>query len=245
MRDVVKKFNGLGVPIRYTFTNPMLEKEHLSDEYCNFCLQIADNGMNEVTVFSPLLEEYIRKNYPSYKIVSSTCKELRTIEEVNAELEKDYKMVVLDYNWNNRFEELDKIKPEYRDRCEILVNAACIPDCKRRGEHYRTIGLNSINCCNAMKNHTTYEPIPFECKYGSDNVIFTIQDYSTYVKPDDVYGKYAEMGFKHFKIEGRTGPIFGNMESYLHYMAPPETRDETRLALLFRMEDNGVVAVRR
>lgn len=52
-------------------------------------------------VVSPILEAYIRKNYPGFTINSSTCKEIRGIEGVNEELKKDYGLVVLDYNLNN------------------------------------------------------------------------------------------------------------------------------------------------
>ena len=140
VRNVVKNINAKGIPIRYTYTNMLLNEEDCRDPYCNFCMQVADNGMNGVIVFSPVLERYIRENYPGYRLNSSTCKEIRDIRLVNEELKKDYHLVVLDYNFNNRFEELDKI--EDKERCEILVNAVCIPDCPRRGEHYKNIARN-------------------------------------------------------------------------------------------------------
>ena len=95
---VIQQFNARGIPLRFTFTNPLLKKEHLSDEFCNKVLKMADNGMNEVIVFSPLLEEYIRKHYPRYRLTSSTCKQITDENELKAELEKDYSLVVLDYN---------------------------------------------------------------------------------------------------------------------------------------------------
>ena len=107
--------------MRYTYTNMFLDEEDLKDPYCNFCMKAADNGKNGVLVVSPLLEKYIRRNYPGFKVNSSTCKEIRDIGAVNEELKKDYHLVVLDYNFNNRFDELAKI--EDRSRCEILVNA--------------------------------------------------------------------------------------------------------------------------
>lgn len=140
VQNVVKNINAQGVPVRYTYTNMLLTYEDLSDPYCNFCMQVADNGMNEVMVFSPVLEKYIRDKYPGYKLNSSTCKEIRDIAQVNEELEKDYYLVVLDYNFNNRFEELAGIRD--KARCEILVNPVCTPDCPRRGEHYRNVARN-------------------------------------------------------------------------------------------------------
>ena len=58
IRGVIAAINGKGIPIRYTYTNPLLTEADLSDEYCNFCMQAADNGMNEVIVVSDILEEY-------------------------------------------------------------------------------------------------------------------------------------------------------------------------------------------
>ena len=72
------RFNSLGVPCRLTLTNPLLTREHLNDPVCNRVLDIADNGMNEAIVFSPLLEEHIRKRHPNMKIISSTCKQKRS-----------------------------------------------------------------------------------------------------------------------------------------------------------------------
>mgnify|MGYP003310897220 CR=1 FL=1 len=90
-------------------------------------MQAADNGMNEVMIMSPILEEYLREKYPSYKFNSSTCKEIKDIDGILSELEKDYYMVVLDYNMNDRFDLLEQIPMEHRHRVELLVNTLCIP----------------------------------------------------------------------------------------------------------------------
>ena len=90
IQSAVKSINDKGVSVRYTYTNMFLDEEDLRDPYCNFCMKTADNGKNEVLVVSPLLEEYVRRNYPGFKINSSTCKEIRDIDEVNEELKKDY-----------------------------------------------------------------------------------------------------------------------------------------------------------
>ena len=81
VKGVIKAYNSRGIPLRFTFTNPMLEKKHLSDEFCNMVMHLADNGMNECIVMSPILEDYIRKNYPNYKLTSSTCKRITDPEK--------------------------------------------------------------------------------------------------------------------------------------------------------------------
>lgn len=137
VRHAVKRINDLGIPVRYTYTNPIIYEEDLADPWCNFCMQVADNGMNEVMIFSPVLEQYIREKYPSYKINSSTCKEIKNIDKLNEELEKDYYLVVLDQNLNRDFDFMDKI--EDKARIELLVNSCCGPNCTMRAEHYNTL----------------------------------------------------------------------------------------------------------
>ncbi|MGN1105218.1 MAG: hypothetical protein ACI4RH_01105, partial [Huintestinicola sp.] len=130
------RFNAMGIPCRLTFTNPLITEKELADPVCNRVLDLADNGLNEVIVFSPLLEEHIRKNHPRMKITSSTCKQITDVSELKNELSKDYSLVVLDYNFNNNFDVLEKLP--HKDKAELLINPCCDPHCKRRGEHYRS-----------------------------------------------------------------------------------------------------------
>lgn len=245
IRNVIKNINGQGVAVRYTYTNMLLNEEDLKDPYCNFCLKAADNGMNGVIVFSPLLEAYVRQNYPGYKIISSTCKEIRDIEQVNEELKKDYDLVVLDYNFNNQFQDLEKITD--KGRCEILVNAVCIPNCPRRGEHYRNVAKNqSILLKN--RNLPKDKQIPLEhwwCEYGEHNCIHTIQEYRTYISPEDIWEKYVPMGFYNFKIEGRTANLFSLIETYCHYLIKPEYQGQTRILLLNNLTASKVISIHR
>lgn len=230
---ILKEFNDRGIPLRFTFTNPAIDESHLGDKACNEIMELANNGLNEVIVMSPILEEYIRKNYPNYKITSSTCKQIRDMNDLNAELEKDYNLVVIDYNWNNKFDELALIKD--KGRCEILVNACCQPECQRRGDHYSTIGKHQIKVCTlaqtlGMGNENVVQE-PFECKYmGYD--IYEINKFRTHISPDDIETKYAPLGFKQFKLEGRTIGDINMLEMYVYYFAKPEFERRVRLDLL-------------
>lgn len=227
------RFNSLGIPCRFTFTNPVLTEEHLKDIPCNAVLDIADNGINEVIVFSKLLEDHIRKTHPNMKITSSTCKQLRTVEEVNAELEKDYKLVVLDYNFNNDFDKLSRI--DHKEKCEILVNAVCVPNCPRRGEHYRYIGQYQIDHCNyeeLMKIKAGKGKInEWQCPHMHNNA-YTRRSSPLNITPEDIYGKYVPMGFVNFKLEGRGGSFADLIEQYVYYLAKPEYKDAVRYNLM-------------
>jgi len=231
MKEIIRQFNQRGIPIRFTFSNPHIREEHLNDSYCNMCLKIANNGMNEVIVVSPVLEAYIREKYPEFKIISSTCKQIRDLDTLKKELEQDYSLVVLDYNWNNRFEKLEEIPS--KERCELLINPCCIPNCPRRKEHYDYIGRYHIALSEHLKKHPNrpFEYEPFYCEHITPYFYQTTK-HRTHITPKDIYEKYVPMGFRNFKIEGRSLPYFSVLESYIYYLVKPEYKDEARLFML-------------
>ena len=245
IRTVIKNVNDKGIPIRYTFTNPLLNEHDTEDAFCNFCMEAANNGMNEVMVFSPILEAYLREKYPNFAYNSSTCKEIKDIDELNAEIDKPYKYVVLDYNLNNRWDLLDKV--EHKEKLEVLVNTLCEPGCKRRGEHYRQIAKDQRT---VLLNRTLPKDkqIPIKhwhCDYGEYNCVHTIQDYPTFISPEAIWEKYVPAGINNFKIEGRTANLFSLIDTYCFFMLKPEKAGEARLLLLRNLERAKVVTVSR
>lgn len=252
IKQVIKEFNDRGIPLRFTFTNPILEKKHVHDEFCNMIMHLADNGMNEVIVASPILEEYIRKNYPNYKITSSTCKRITDPEKMYEEVGKDYHIVVIDYDLNNKFDILEKI-PD-KKKCELLVNACCNPGCKLRSDHYRMIGAETLAYADHVRKNpnagSSFTIPPKYAEYLKDEIaeckcmnraVFEIKDLSTHISPEAIWEKYVPMGFEQFKIEGRSIELFNLVEHYMYYMIKPECRDEARLLFLTRLKREDVI----
>ncbi len=245
VKSVIKSVNDQGVPIRYTFTNPVLEESDFDDPFCNFCMDAANNGMNEVIIMDQRLEKYLREKYPNFEYNSSTCKEIKNIEQLNAEIDRDYKYVVLDYNLNNRWDLISQIeKPE---KLEVLVNTLCEPACPRRGEHYKHVGRNQRTIIENMKLPPEQrKPIePWSCKYGDHNCIHNIQEYPTYISPEDIWEKYVPAGINNFKIEGRTAYLFSLIDTYCFYMLKPECVGEARLLLIKNLENAGIINVQK
>ena len=233
-KAVIDAYNQRGIPYRFTFTNPFITEEYLDDPDCNTALEIADNGMNEAIVFSPMLEDYIRDKFPDMPITSSTCKQIEDFDELSAEMEKDYSLVVLDYNFNNNFDVLEKLP--HKEKAELLINPCCTPACKRRGDHYRSIGRSQIACTQHMmkRTGTPYIPEPFECQCMKRTLYQTV-DSPLHISPDAIYNKYVPMGYGNFKIEGRSVPDVNILENYIYYMVKPELRDKVRLDILLML----------
>ena len=109
-------------------------------------LELGKNYPNEIVINSPILEEYIKNNYPSYNIISSTTKCLTDSELVLKEIQKEnYKLICLDYNLNKNFTFLNSIPIEYRNKIELLANPICGLNCPNRKEHYRLNSLYNLN----------------------------------------------------------------------------------------------------
>ena len=249
VKMVVRDFDRLRIPLRFTFTNPLITEEHLDDEFCNFVLRTADNGINGVIVVSPVLEEYIRTKYPNYKITSSTCKRITDIDKLNEETDKPYDIVVIDYDFNNRFDMLEKV--QNKKKCEILVNACCMPKCPNRVDHYREIGAMQLAFCEHIKKNKG-KPFTAEA-YGLSErntdcpcMEYDITDakkHATHITPRAIFEKYIPMGFEQFKIEGRTMSIFDLTEYYVYYMVKPEMQERARIALYKNLQSHKVLTV--
>ena len=251
IKNILSAFNSQGIPLRFTFTNPVIQEEHLHDEFCNKIMRLANNGLNEVIVTSPILEAYIRETYPNYLITSSTCKRIVEESALHEELNRDYHVVVLDYDMNNHFDILERLP--HKEKCEFLVNSCCIPKCPFRSEEYRLVGLQQIAYCEHMKKHpdepfnmSDYSAVTvkknIKCPSKGNN-IFDSKKCSHHISPEAIWGTYLPMGFQQFKIEGRTASKLFLIENYMYYLIKPECRDEARFLFLHNLERNGLIKI--
>lgn len=220
IESIIKEYNSLNIPLRFTFTNCLIEKQHLLDNYCNLIMSKANNGMNEVIVNSPLLEDYLRKNYPNFKYILSTTSCLRDIKIIN-EQTKYYDMIVLDYNDNHNKTFLESIQD--KNKIELLVNAYCNPNCKRRKEHYKILSEAQLTF--------SQEKGKFSCECMNYNFYDTIL-LKNFITQEELYNNFFEWGFSNFKIEGRTVHLANLIESYIYYLIKPQYKDKMRLQLL-------------
>lgn len=218
MESIIKTYNSKGVPVRFTWTNSLLEECHTYDTYCNLIMNIANNGMNQVLVNQPVLEDYIREHYPMYKMISSTTKRITNMRELKEELLKDYYLVVLDYDLNHNQQILEEIKP-FANRIELLVNEVCYPGCKKRSEHY----LQQSKMQLEFDAHSL-----FPCPNNTTKRNFSeCMNRPSFISNGQIQ-KYVEQGFQNFKIVGRGMPLEFVKESYLYFLVKDDCRSYIR-----------------
>lgn len=229
MAAEMASFNALNVPIRFTFTNMLIDEHLIHDPLGNSLMEMANNGMNEVLVNSDILENYLREKYPNFKYISSTTKCLLDADKVNAECKK-YDLVVLDYRENRNDIFIDKI--EDKKKIEILCNAYCSPACPHRKEHYM------FNSYFNLRIPEKYSGKVNGCIPGDYAKTFweAIKSPVAVVNDDhrDKYSLsyYESLGIENFKIEGRGNNIMDVIDSYMYYMVKAEYRDIVRNLIL-------------
>lgn len=81
IQAVLDNYNNLGVPVRFTWTNSLIEEKHLNDTYCNLIMDLANNGKNQVLVNREVLGDYLREKYGS--VSDSLIKNTDTAQNIS------------------------------------------------------------------------------------------------------------------------------------------------------------------
>ena len=208
--SLVQKY---GISVRFTFSNSLLEKEHLTDEACNCLCQQFESEHNGIILASDLLLDYLKKKYPKYYYVSSTTKVLTDFEEFRNELNKpEFSYVVPDFRLNKMYEKLKSL--ENKDKVEFLCNECCYFGCKDRKACYESVsrialGKESDFGCQAPEGKQGYRFSKAMQNPG-------------FISVADIQNIYMPMGFSNFKIEGRSLGSALILEFLLYYLTKPE-----------------------
>ena len=109
-REVLALTREYGISARLTLSNSLLRPEHLTDPDCNaLCrlFQEQNDPQNGAIVHAELLTQYLKKNYPSLYLVSSTTKVLTDFNDLQRELARpEFRYVVPDFRLNRAFDQL-------------------------------------------------------------------------------------------------------------------------------------------
>ena len=245
--DVLALMREYGISARLTFSNSLLGGEHLADKKCNviceeFCrgsaggnvagggpgggsCDVAAGGglpQNGVIVHSDLLVEYLRENFPSLYLVSSTTKVLTDFSAFEAELQRpDFKYVVPDFRLNKAFDRLATLSQEAKDKVEFLCNECCNINCPDRKACYENVSRKNLG--ENVADHKCRQPGAergYRFSLAMKNPVF--------IGLQDILQNYLPLGFSNFKIEGRGLGSALLLEFLLYYMTKPQHQLEVR-----------------
>ena len=229
LQNIHDTYVDLNTKVRFIFTNPFLNEHDLYDRYCNLLMDVFQDISPEIVVNSPLLEDYLRNKYSSVTFISSTTKRLCSCEAQLNEFAHDYKYICLDYDYNYNFEFLNSIKEDDRDRVEILINSTCPKGCNARVLHQiftakRQLEYDSDDDCD--ESEPFYKDCPLmkrskEKPFLKHGYTKDFLSETNYIFPQDL-DKYLDMGFCHFKIQGRELTVSQMFAEFFPYLIKPE-----------------------
>ena len=224
-QEVLQLMREYGISARLTFSNSLLEKEHLADPKCNALCRLFENGsgvVNGIIVHSDILLDYLKENYPGFYFVSSTTKVLTEFSRFADEVKReDFQYVVPDFRLNKKFEQLYKLSGAEKDKTEFLCNECCWFGCRDRKNCYETVSRQNLgeNC----PDHRCTAPDALHGYRFSEAM-----NNPGFISVADIQKIYLPMGFSNFKIEGRGLGSALILEFLLYYMTKPEYQLKVR-----------------
>lgn len=217
-REVFSLMKEYGISARLTFSNSLLRSEHLSDRKCNaLCALFSESEpQSGVIIYSDLLLDYLKENYPKLYFVSSTTKVLTDFRQLADELERDvFRYVVPDFRLNKAFDKLKTLPEPLKNKVEFLCNECCWTGCADRKLCYENVSRKNLG--ESCPDHICGAPD------SAEGYLFSrAMENPSFIGTDDILNTYLPMGFSNFKIEGRSLGSALILEFLLYYMTKPE-----------------------
>ena len=224
-RDALALAQEYGISARLTFSNSLLQPEHLADPTCNkLCRLFAacDTPQSGVIVHSELLLDYLKRTYPSFYFVSSTTKVLTEFSQLAQETAReDFRYVVPDFRLNKAFDRLATLPQDQRDKLEFLCNECCWFGCTDRRRCYENVSRRNLG--ELCPEHRCTAPGAAE-GYRFSKAMRN----PGFIGVEDIRSTYLPMGFSQFKIEGRGLGSALVLEFLLYYLTKPEHQLQVR-----------------
>ena len=258
-KEVLKLMQEYGISARLTFSNSLLNREHLPDKKCNELCRIFDVGRdnerssgfgndkdieccidndndisginkrikvkecrNGIIIYSDILLDHIKENYPDFYFVSSTTKVLTDFGEFENELNREeFRYVVPDFRLNKSFDKLKALSQHQKDKVEFLCNECCWFGCTDRKECYETVSYKNLG--EDCPEHYCTAP-----DSGQGYLFSKAMENPGFIGVDDIKNTYLPMGFSNFKIEGRGLGSAMILEFLLYYMTKPQYQIHVR-----------------
>ena len=177
---------------------------------------------NGIIIYSDILLDHIKENYPGFYFISSTTKVLTDFGEFENELNRgDFRYVVPDFRLNKSFDKLKALSQHQKDKVEFLCNECCWFGCTDRKKCYETVSRKNLG--EDCPEHYCTAP-----DAGQGYLFSKAMENPGFIGVDDIKKTYLPMGFSNFKIEGRGLGSAMILEFLLYYMTKPQYQIHVR-----------------
>jgi len=161
---------------------------------------LARCGVSGVTISHPALLQFVKREFPSFRINVSVIAGVDTVDA--ARKFEDMAVTVINLNpftINRDFDALHAIRQAVRCELELYANIPCLDHCPRRDAHYQYSGRASQTKDTAKVNQ---DPFLMSCSHTflSEPMEFLR---SPFIRPEDV-SAYREVGIDVIKLSDRT-----------------------------------------
>lgn len=207
-RAIIEYFHSINMPIRFVFTNSLLQTKHLYDYYSNEVLSWIDEENDWIILSSSLLYDYVKNKYPNLKTIRSITTLIpENYDDIISQIDKfDLTVLPVEYCFDGT---LNKIPIAQRDKCEILVNERCQLNCPYKLLHHRVISQGYLDFDVNAEQH-----------FCSSHNIGGLKS-SMILSPSQVEAIF-ELGYTHFKIAARQSK--DAFTRYCRYLLTDEAR---------------------
>ena len=215
-----------GISARLTFSNSLLEPEHLDDPASNaLCRCLSGWEGNGVILHSELLLQYLQTHYPNLCRISSTPKVLTRWQDFLEELNREaFLYVVPDFRLNKDFRHLKTLTPAQKAKVEFLCNECCDFGCTQRKACYENVSRKNLGI--PCKDYVCTAP------HGNEGYRFSrAMENPGFISVRDIQKVYLPLGFENFKLEGRGLGSAMVLEFLLYYLTKPQYQIHVREAL--------------
>ncbi|MBL7196765.1 MAG: U32 family peptidase [Candidatus Omnitrophica bacterium] len=159
--------------------------------------------VDSITVSIPYLLQFIKKNYPNFKVYVSTIAQVSTLER--ARLWEDLgadRITLAHQDINRNFKLLEVIRKNIKTRLQLIVNNGCIYNCPFY--IYHTVILSHASQSNHRLRGFIIDYCSLYCRAMqlTKPVNFIKSDW---IRPEDLH-YYEEIGYDEFKLVDREMP---------------------------------------
>ncbi len=235
LNGILNDFHSKDIGCFLTFSNHLLEAGDLNDSTCNFLLDSialrADR--NGVIVASDRLSNYIAAKHPDLRQIASIVKTTVEGGRGNAahyrELGQRFYRYILHPDDCHDPKLLDQLD---REKVEILINENCLGECPRRPRHYDAVA-------RAQLFAAANQAVPLQSPFPPGSPMHELEQVAVECQADPIIKQIGlrrrncnltrgelkaiyDMGFRHFKIQGRTDKIFTYVYDLARYTLEPE-----------------------